>query len=217
MKRLSFPLVASFYTKNTPYEEEVRHLRDSCERFHLEHHIVGVPSMGSWELNCAYKPLFLLQMMEKLRRPLLWVDADAVFVREPSFLEVFRADLAVRMYNCPDHHPSRIVSATLFINATPAALQILHLWAEECISRFQEKDRKQEVWDQDALRKVLLEEEHGATYLPLPAAYSKIPEHPEDEAICQDPVIVQNQASRRYKRWVNCPEERQSFDIFFSQ
>lgn len=202
-----FPLVVSFYTKDTPYEQEVVHLRNSCERFQLEYCIEGVPSTGSWELNCAFKPLFLLQKLQELRRPLLWVDADAVFVQQPSWLDAFSRDLAVRMYDCPDDHPSRIVSATLFVNATEAAINVIQLWAKECITLLQDKNRDKEVWDQDALRKVLLFKEHGAKFLPLPVAYSVIPDHPDDERECPFPVIIQNQASRRYKRWINHPEE----------
>jgi hypothetical protein len=64
------------------------------------------------------------------------------------------------------------------------------------------------MWDQDALRKVLFEKEHEALFSHLPSEYSKIVGHPGDEAECVDPVIIQNQASRRYKRWINHPEER---------
>ena len=202
------PLVISFYTKDTPYEEEVQYLIRSCYEWGIQHEIEGVPSSGSWEMNCAFKPLFILKKLEEYQRPLLWVDADAVFVRKLEALSVFRDDLAVRMYDCPDDHPSRIVSATVFINATVLAKKIVQLWAEECLSMLQQPGRTQEVWDQEALRRVLFTKNPGAVYHPLPVAYSKILGHPEDEKSCLEPVIVQNQASRRYKRWVNHPEER---------
>ena len=204
----SFPLIVSFYTIDTPYEDEVKYLVDSCEAFGLEYKIEGIPSAGSWEMNCAFKPLFILKKLEELNRPLLWVDADAVFVQRPEYLKVFSADLGVRMYDCPDDHRSRIVSSTVFINSTEASKWVVRLWAEECLLMLQKKDRKEEVWDQDALRSVLFTKDHGAAYEPLPLSYSKIIGHPEDERKCENPVIIQNQASRRYKRWVNHPEER---------
>ncbi len=202
------PLVISFYTIDTPYEEEVKHLRRSCEEFGIAHDIEGIPSSGSWEMNCVFKPIFILKKMEEVGRPLLWVDADAVFVRKLDGLTAFSADLGVRMYDCPDDHRSRIVSSTVFINATKEAKRVVKMWAEECLLMMQEKDRSLEVWDQDALRRVLFMKDHGATYQALPLAYSKIVGHPEDEEKCLDPIIIQNQASRRYKRWVNHPEER---------
>ena len=202
------PLVISFYTKDTPYEEEVQNLLASCRRFDIEHSVQGIPSTGSWEMNCAFKPLFILQKLQEHKRPLLWVDADAVFVQKMQSLEVFSKDVAVRMYECPDDHPSRIVSATVFVNATNNARNVVQLWAEECLFLLQDKERTKEMWDQDALRRVLFTKEHQADFASLPKEYSKIEGHPEDERDCPFPVIIQNQASRRYKRWINYPEER---------
>jgi hypothetical protein len=204
----SLPLVVSFYTLDTPYEEEVKYLQASCEAFQIEHKIQGIPSAGSWEVNCAFKPIFILEKMEEYQRPLLWVDADAVFVRALEYLPVFTSDLGVRIYSCAEDHPSKIVSATVFINYTEAAKKVIKLWAEECLLLLKEEGRTQEMWDQDALRRVLFTKKHDAQFSPLPVEYSKIIGHPEDEKECLDPVIVQNQASRRYKRWVNHPEER---------
>ena len=64
---ISFPLVISFYTKNTPYEAEVQNLIDSCRRFDLPHQIEGVESFGSWEMNCAFKPYFILKQLKQLQ------------------------------------------------------------------------------------------------------------------------------------------------------
>ncbi|MES2198623.1 MAG: hypothetical protein V4489_00435 [Chlamydiota bacterium] len=204
----SLPLVISFYTLDTPYEEEVKYLQASCEAFKIEHKIEGVPSSGSWEMNCAFKPIFILKKMEECQRPLLWVDADAVFVRPLELLSCFSADLGVRIYPCPDDHPSKIVSATIFINYTEAAKNVIRLWAEECLLMLNDKERTQEMWDQDALRRVLFTKAHKAQFSPLPVEYSKIVGHLGDEEECREPVIIQNQASRRYKRWINHPEER---------
>jgi len=203
----TLPLVVSFYTLDTPYEEEVKYLQASCQKLGIDHVIEGVPSAGSWEMNCAFKPLFILQKMMEYKRPLLWVDADAVFVRSLEFVEAFLADVGVRLYDCPDDHPSRIVTATLFVNTTAFAKEVIELWAKECISMLSEKNRK-EVWDQDALRRVFLAHRHRGNFAALPEVYSKIVGHPEDEEKCIDPIILQYQASRRYKRWISHPEER---------
>lgn len=208
MHRSGLPLVVSFYTVDTPYEDEVKYLIASCQKFGIEYDIEGIPSSGSWEMNCAFKPLFILKKLEQLNRPLLWVDADAVFMREMEVVDAFSKDLGVRMYDCSDDHRSRIVSATVFINSTPAAKQVVRLWAEECLALLQDKSRKEEVWDQDALRRVLFSQKHEAFFGSLPVFYGKIEGHFQDEKECSFPIIVQNQASRRYKRWINHPEER---------
>lgn len=201
------PLVVSFYTLDTPYEKEVQYLIASCKQFDIEHQVEGVPSSGSWEMNCAFKPLFLLKKLEELKRPLLWVDADAVFMRPLSFVETFSLDLGVRLYDCSNDHPSRVVSSALFVNATEGGINMMKLWAFQCLAMFKDKERVKEVWDQDVLRSVLFGSEHKITWGALPNAYSVIAGHPEDEQYTS-PVLIQNQASRRFKRWVNHPEER---------
>lgn len=208
MERL--PLVVSFFTKDTPYEEEVQSLIESCKKFSIEHEIEGIPSSGSWEMNCAFKPLFLLKKLEECKRPLLWVDADAVFLGPIEHLDQFSLDLAVRLYDCPDDHPSRVVTSTLYINETSGAKKTLKLWAESCLSHLRQKDRKEEIWDQDVLRKILLSKGHELEWGGLPDQYSVIAGHPEDEKI-KTPLIVQNQASRRFKKWINHSKEKGFF------
>lgn len=64
-----FPLVISFYTKNTPYQLDAHHLIASCEKFGIEHAVEGIDSYGSWELNCAYKPFFIAEKLRQFECP----------------------------------------------------------------------------------------------------------------------------------------------------
>jgi hypothetical protein len=202
------PVVISFYTLDSPYEIEVQNLISSCQKFNIEHQIEGVPSAGSWELNCAFKPLFMLKKMEELQRPVLWVDADAVFLQPLSYAESFDADLSVRLNDCPDDHPSRIYSGTVYVNYTSHGMRLVKLWAQEGISLLQNKERKEEFWEQEALRNILFSKNHHAFFKPLPLRYACISGHPQDQKECQDPAILHFQASRRFKRWIDHPEER---------
>lgn len=201
-----FPVIVSFYTKNTPYEKEVENLIASCKRFGLETSIDGVDSFGSWELNCAFKPFFLHQKLQELNKKLLWVDADAVFVRKPALLEEFSADFAVRINeDLDDDHPSKVMSGTIFVNATPRAQELLRRWAEACVKELMREDRTEEFWEQTALRDILLSKDLKADVRSLPLSYVKIPGHPLDEHNILEPIIEHHQASRRFKRIVNNP------------
>jgi hypothetical protein len=191
-----FPLVISFYTKDTPYQLNAHHLSASCEKFGLKSHIEGIDSHGSWELNCAYKPFFIAQKLQQFQRPVLWVDADAVFVRKPKPLKVFENDFAVYSEAdlAPDH-PSKIRSGTIFINYTEKGMGVLKNWAQECQRLLVDPHRTEEFWDQIALRNVYLAEKN-LDHLPL--SYIKILGHPVD-AKCPNPVIIHCQASRHTK------------------
>jgi hypothetical protein len=192
-----FPLVISFYTKDTPYQLDAHHLVASCDKFGLEHHIEGIESHGSWELNCAYKPFFIAEKLRQFERPVLWVDVDAVFVQKPKTLKVFEKEFAV--YSQTDlkpDHPSKIRSGTIFVNYSEKGMGVLKSWAKECQRLLVDPGRTEEFWDQIALRNVYLAEKNLGR---LPLSYIKILGHPVDVK-CPHPVIIHCQASRHIKK-----------------
>src|SRR5476651_1555473 len=114
-----FPLVISFYTKNTPYQLDAHHLIASCEKFGVEHAVEGIDSLGSWELNCAYKPFFIAEKLRQFQRPVLWVDVDAVFVRKPKPLKLFKADFSAYYdEGLENDHSSKVRSCVIYVNNT---------------------------------------------------------------------------------------------------
>lgn len=193
-----FPLIISYYTKDTSYQLDAHHLVASCEKFGIEHHVEGIDSYGSWELNCAYKPFFIAEKLRQFERPVLWVDVDAIFVQKPRPLKVFEKDLVV--YSQPgldNAHPSKVRSGTLYVNHTEGGAGLLKAWAEECQRLLIDPQRTEEFWDQIALRNVVLS--HAQKKLGrLPLSYIKILGHPND-AKCKNPIILHLQASRRAK------------------
>jgi len=197
------PVVISFYTLSTPYEEEVKKLIHSCEELKIEADIVGINSKDSWEKNCAQKPSFILQKLKQWNRPVLWVDADAVFKQRSDFNEFNGCDLAVRMNEfLPKNHESRIVSNTVFVRNNRVGAKLLEQWCEEADRGLNDKKRKVEFWDQIALRDTL----HRNTevcFLPMPLKYAKIFDF-DDLFISADEVVIEHyQASRRYKKKIN--------------
>jgi len=186
------PVIVCYFTLDTPYAEEAKNLRLSCEKLGLEHRIVGVRARGSWEANCAYKAKFVEEWWRSLGRPVLWVDADGIVLRVPDLLRGIAADFAVHrtlgwMFD----------SATVFFNQTPGAEALLVRWRERC-----EADPK--TWDQvhlDAAWEDIAQSNPVET-LWLPREYTYIRDL-KDGALTQDPVIEQTQASRRLKAAVS--------------
>lgn len=203
----NFPVIVSFFTKNTPYQDEVKNLIASCKKFGLETSIDGIDSFGSWELNCAFKPFFLYQKLQELKKKVLWVDADAVFVKQPPLLDVFSADFAVRINpELPDTNLSKVMSGTVFANYTEKSQELLRKWAQTCVKEMMRENRTEEFWDQAGLRDVLLSKEFktmGIDLRNLPLAWYKVAGHPGDEKAIADPIIEHYQASRRFKHIIN--------------
>lgn len=199
-----FPMVISFYTKESFYQLEVQNLIESCQRYAIPYHVEGIASFGTWELNCAYKPFFIHRQLQQLQRPVLWVDADAVFLRIPEILEEFDCDFAVRINEeLPMAHPSRIMSGTVYANYTSGADRLLRLWAIKCQQEINRIGRSEEFWDQIALKEALKDLTSKVNYASLPKQYTKIADHIGDGKEILDPVIEHYQASRRYKRFMD--------------
>lgn len=197
------PVVLSFYTLRTSYEEEVKKLIHSCEEMKIEADIVGIDSKDSWEKNCAQKPFFILQKLKQWNRPVLWVDADAVFKQQSDFNEFNDCDISVRMNEfLPKNHESRIVSNTVFVKNNPVGVKLLEHWCEEADKGLNNKKRTVEFWDQIALRDAL-HRNTEACFLPMPLKYAKIFDF-DDLFISENEVVIEHyQASRRYKKKIN--------------
>lgn len=186
------PVVLCYFTLNTPYADEAKKLKASCQRLGLEHRILGVQPRGSWEANCAYKARFVEEQWRALGRPVLWVDADAIVHRTPDLLRGVAADFAV-------HRALgwMFASGTVFFNQTPEAEALLVRWRERC-----EADPR--TWDQvhlDAAWEDVARERPLET-LWLPREYTYISDL-EDVALTGDAVIEHTQASRRFKATVS--------------
>jgi hypothetical protein len=178
------------YCTRGGYEAEASRLRESMELLNMPHQVRVIESLGTWQKNCLYKAVFIREMLEKYKKPVLYVDADAVFHKIPVLIETLEADFAVHYFR-----NAQLASGTLFFNYTAPALNLLDAWIDK--NRHNPKDR-----DQDNLQRVL--EKPGWTnririhY--LPAEYCKICDlHPE----VQDPVIEHFQASRKLRQEVN--------------
>lgn len=194
-----FPTIISYYTENTPYEEEIKGLISSCKNLGLEYSIDPIPNFGTWEKNCCFKPKYILKKLLDLQRSVLWIDADAIVYQKPMIFETLEADIAVRIVEeLPNDHPSKMISGTLFFNHTPGALQVLKEWEDETEKLLQNDP---ELWDQVSLKNVLLRT--SATVYPLDARYYQIYNRIEEEETLKNSLIIHFQASRTLKKVLN--------------
>lgn len=155
--------------------------------------IEPLESKGSWEKNVAMKPAFILEKLRQNTCPILWVDADAVFLKKPDFSSFLQADLAVRFMEIFQEQPEHAINAaTIFINQTAQARQLVEAWVKKC------EALSVPFADQISLYQVL-KENTEAKILPLPISYCKI--YDIDSFFINDDqvVIEQRQASRRYR------------------
>jgi len=191
-----FPTVICFYTKHTAYAARAKKLIASCNACALPYSVDSIPNLGNWERNCCYKPKYILQKLSELQSAVLWVDADAEIVKKPLLFENFSPDIALRIVkHLPNYHPSKMISGTVYFNNTPSAFDILKRWDTEC-ERLLQMERN--VWDQIALRNVLLRSQ--AYIYPLPESYYMVYDRIEKG---EEAFVIHYQLSRTEKKVIN--------------
>jgi len=181
------PVVISYYTKDTGYAVEVKRLRRSLYVHGLEHDVVGVDSLGSWQANTHYKAAFIRNMLKKYpSRALLFLDADAAVCKYPElFVGMTDIDIAVHF-----RHGKELLSGTLYFRNTEATRTLVDNWIAL-------NDANPSVWEQKNLATVL-EKMDGIRVHRLPPEYCCIFDTMIKES--GDPVIEHYQASRRLKK-----------------
>lgn len=181
------PLFCSFYTQNTPYEQEKNFLLQDLIHHNLEYVITGVDSKGSWVLNTNQKSIVCLNTFDTYNRPIVYLDCDARVRQYPKLFETLTCDVAVHY-----RRGRELLSGTLFFNQTTGARTVLEAWVQKC------KDLPH-IWDQKNLATVLLDMKDVIDIGFLPASYVQIFDLMKDAG---EPVIEHMQASRRYKKLV---------------
>ncbi len=133
------PLVISYYTPGTNYEDRASELSRSLDRLGLAHRIEPRAAKPSWVENCAQKALFIQEVRSVVRCPVLWLDADAVLRRPLHELTHASCDLAVVKRNGWDIHGGQI-----YFGVGPIADRLVDAWTRYCSSH-------PHIWDQVSL------------------------------------------------------------------
>ena len=133
---MNTPLIISFYTQNTIYEKEVEDLEASCQSLELAYYIEGRKDLGTWEENFCQKPLFILECLKKFKKPLLWVDADAMIFHRPPFLF---GDADISLY-FEDIASKQVRTGTIYLAPTQRTLDFVSLWHEVCQKKISQQE-----------------------------------------------------------------------------
>jgi hypothetical protein len=194
------PLVISFFTENSPYQLEAMSLIASCNSHGIEAEVEGISPEGSWERNCAIKPFFIRKKLLEKKRPVFWVDADAIFKKKPDFSLMSHSDLAFReMKRFSNDRRFKYFSGSLFLNNSPRGLEFVNKWCAHCQQKI---DRKEDLQFLDQISLVdLIECGEQVKIFSLPIAYAKVFDIDAQEIDPEEIVIEHYQASRRYRFW----------------
>lgn len=205
------PIIISYYTKDTIYEEEIKDLILSCNNLNIEYQFEGLETLGSWEKNCCFKPKYILKKLIETKKSLLWIDADAIILKKPILSDSFEnCDIAF----CPKYQDSQITSlhaGTLLINYTKNAISLLERWDKECQIALKNKSVNDEIWDQRCLFDLIFKKSFPVKFLELSEKYCYIFGRKYSNETMKDIYILHFQASRLAKNFINQNMKTPSF------
>ena len=151
--------IVAFHTPDEVYRAEAARLRSTLEALDLEYRFFEVSPENNWVRTTLLKPSWILQAREEMSGPLLYVDVDAFVHHDPwPYLEYLEGDMGAVVYR-----NGQLNSATLWINDTENAREILRRWRDSADNR-READRGDleptgDNGDQGVLKQVVLADE----------------------------------------------------------
>jgi hypothetical protein len=181
--------VITFYTKDTPYEEESTDWLNSFKQANTACYVME--NQKSWEKNCALKSIVLQRALtDHTDHDLLFVDIDARMMRrwdDSEFDELTKNKIPGLAW-----HPvsGELLSGTIFIPNNEAGHSLINRWVS-----YQAVNPT--MWDQQVLQYFVQKEE--VEHFKLPYEWISVDGH----ISVDDPIIHHYQASRKNKGIVN--------------
>ncbi len=192
--------VIAFHTPDEVYRAEAARLKASLDALGLEHHFFEVQPEGNWVRTTLLKPSWIIRAREELSGPLLYIDVDAVVHADPwPYLQQYDGDMAAVVYD-----NGQLNSATLWINDTPGAREVLSAWKAAADARRADDHGELEATgdngDQGVLKIAVVNEEASNQprfyFQRLPVNLASIFDRTDATYIVGDVFIEQLQVSR---------------------
>lgn len=181
------PVYVSFYTIDTPYEEEAKELEKTLLQFDLPYQFYARETKGSWEENTQLKAEVIAEALREFcPEPIVFLDADARVLNDPILLDHIDAELAFHHFR-----NFEVLSGTLYFKNTDVCLDLVDEWIEE-------NYRNKGMWDQKVLESVIYRT--PIKWFNLPEEYCFVDKLSKTK---NAPVIYHTQVSRRLRRVIN--------------
>ncbi len=140
-------MIISYGTKNK-HSASVKRLRKSCDNLNVPNIIIlKDDSLFKDERSkYLYKPTFILEMLEALNEPVIWMDADSYLIARPK-ISHYPYDFGY-VKSPPNSHKWFADSCHIH---TPSNIPFLKKWKELCLEEKGHSDHTQLIRAFDAL------------------------------------------------------------------
>lgn len=198
--------IVGYATEGTPYVDELDKMAQTANLFgfQVQKHIIK--NHGSWQANTYAKSSLLWEICKDNRgKRFAYVDADARFCAYPELFQTFREDLLVPMVNWAGYPISRndieLLTGTMAFRCTNNTQAFFYAWKLECKKVLTAK--KSSEFEQAILARLLASKQYKLKVGNMPDTYCQIFDLMRAAG---DPVILQTQASRKFKKLVGVME-----------
>lgn len=193
-------IIVSYYTINTPYENEAKKLIKSLDVLDLNYDVIGVLNLGNWQANTRFKAKFMEDMLNKHQgKNLLYVDSDAIVHSKPILFENCVADIAVRWQDFR-WRKNECLSGTIFMANNNKTRELCQRWQKINLS----EGPHAKTFEQWNLGKVIaaMRAEGKIIDKNLPPEYTMIFDSMRAMYPNITPIIEHFQASRKFRNKV---------------
>jgi len=144
--------IISFYsdTNGSYYKDNADKLIQVCKKFEISHHIVHLPSKGSYMLNCLQKPNFIKETMKNHNENLIWLDCDTTLHKPFDNFDNITQDIGFTSHT---GNMDGIKASPIFFKNGNNFDYIINSWIQACEQGLQKNHYE---LDHDALKHEVL-------------------------------------------------------------
>lgn len=186
------PIFIAYYTPG-PYEGDARLLRESLNALEIEHEVVAVPDLGTWQRCTQFKPSFVRDMLRKhAGRPVVYIDVDAFVVKQPELLKTLTCDIAATRFQGQE-----LLSGTVYFGDTAKAREVVDTWCALCEQYPERLPDGRDAWDQRVLD-MAIRQTPDVSFVELPQSYTWMVGLTQRRYPDVDPIILHSRGSFRH-------------------
>jgi len=125
-------LLISFYSDiegTTYYSDHASRIIRECEELGIPYDIQEKPSLGSYQLNCLSKPQYILDKMESLNSPVLWMDIDSRIHKPLDIYDTFDESVDI-IVTTANGRVSGMKASPLYFGNTEKSKEFIKSWIQ---------------------------------------------------------------------------------------
>ena len=194
-------LIYTFYTKDTPYEQEAKELCYSFNTFNVAVKAIGYSNAGDWMKNALARSSMLEQIRCTFPTAVIgMLDADVRPVKAPELLWSWYGDVACedRGHKTPANR--RYSCGVLLFGPTTRGKQLLTMWAAMCrVDPKPKTELREQLYLYECIEQMKALRDNPLNVTNIGNNYNR---KPEDVKQGDDTVLVHNVASRRHLKTI---------------